>query len=170
MKQYETPTIWFKRYILASTIIFILFTILGGILGDFIQIDYKIQPNINETGVIGSLMYFQHNFTMALFPILGIFLFGITSIVHIIFNSLMLGISVIISFNHGMSISEIFIRLSQGIFEIPATIISGAIGLLGINFYFQKNKKKWLVFIGKWTLVVAFLLLLAGIMEANITK
>ncbi|MFJ8457449.1 stage II sporulation protein M [Bacillus paramycoides] len=145
-----------------------LFLIIGIYIGLNLNFSYTYTDD-KINGFSGVFTFFFHNIVFILINILGIFCFGIPSILILIWNGILFGISIGFSYHNGMSILEIILRLSHGIFEIPSLLISASIGMLGFYFYSSKNKKQLLILSIKLSFLSIILLFLASIFEANIT-
>lgn len=110
-----------------------------------------------------------NNTSCLLKNILGVFTLGLTTIVNLIFNGFSHGLMIRTSINiYGISYTIIKI-IPHGLFEIPAIIISGAIGLLPLYYIFVYifkgkvflNRKHLIKFISV-SLVISFIFLTIG--------
>jgi len=115
---------------------------------------------------------FQNNVTIAFVSIFSGFLFALVPIFLILSNGFGIGvISSIVYSSSGEGIS-VFIRLlPHGVFEIPAIIISFALGIKFGSFIFYKNQtetfKKFLInSLRVFIFVIVPLLILAAAIEA----
>lgn len=157
-----------KKYIIAVSILLCVFIIIGILIGLNIKNYDGIEEN-NISGLSGTIYYFLHNSSLVLVSLSGLFLFGIPSLVFIVFNGIVFGIAIGMSFINGMSIAEILLRLSHGIFEIPSMIVATAIGFLGFTFYQKKNKKEIMIYSLKMGVTAMIILFVAAVFEANVT-
>lgn len=118
-------------------------------------------------GFSGAAFFFIQNFKVALMLISGIFCFGLSTFLILAINGFWLGGVIASQYLNGTSIEDLCLSiLPHGIFEIPALLLSGYIGFIGLKFYFQKkNWKRSIVTIG----FIILLLMLAGAIEGFIT-
>lgn len=98
----------------------------------------------------------------------GIFLLGIPTIIILLLNGFWLGsiMGVQISTHHSMS-KVLGTLMMHGIFEIPALLLSGYLGLMGLTFYFTKNKH-WTKKIKLFGLI-CILLIISALIESFIS-
>ncbi|MCY9508714.1 stage II sporulation protein M [Paenibacillus larvae] len=148
----------------------ILFVIMA--FGIFIGTELNIPYNYEESpinGIKGSIIFIKHNIPFIIISISGIFLYGIPSILILLWNGFFFGAAIGISLSNGMNILEVLLRLSHGIFEVPALLISSAVGFLGFHFYQLKNKNEMLILACKFSVISVFFLIAAAVFEANLT-
>ncbi|MGH0945268.1 stage II sporulation protein M [Bacillus mycoides] len=164
---------WYRnrRIILASIIIYILGIILGLVFSDILQTD---PPTKGIKANLGFLHFTYHNLLANILTCFSFFTFGIFTIVLIIYNGFLIGISSIHSIEQGHNLLYVICALlPHGIFEIPAFIFAGAIGFKGLDFILKKitGKKVELFFRDIFTmlLVIFILTCIAATIEANIT-
>lgn len=110
---------------------------------------------------------------------LGIFTFGILTIILLVSNGMFIGLTIRGNIADGIPISEVILKLiPHGIFEVPAIIISGIIGLKSLEVLIKvtlskqpiKTKLKsavWEIFI--LSILLIFLIVLAAFIEIYIT-
>ena len=159
-----------KKLLLYSSCILIIATLGGGILQHFFLSDIfdsaVIDPNKNNHWWI----YFKNNAITCIIIMLGIFIYAITTIYLLIFNGFIIGVSIVSAMDRGVSIPDMIVALlPHGIFEIPALIIAGMIGLKGFTFYHQKKDKYYYYRLLQTVLFVLICLLFASFIEAYIT-
>ncbi|MHC1685331.1 MAG: stage II sporulation protein M [Clostridiaceae bacterium] len=157
-----------KKHIIAASLLLCVFIIVGIFIGLNIKSYDGIEEN-NISGLSGTIYYFLHNSRLILVSLSGIFLFGISSLVFIVFNGIVFGIAIGMSYINGMGVIEIILRLSHGILEIPSMILATAIGFLGFTFYQKKNKKEIMIYSLKMGVIAMIVLFVAAIFEANLT-
>ncbi|PFE13229.1 stage II sporulation protein M [Bacillus cereus] len=164
---------WYRnrRIILASIIIYILGIILGLVFNDILHTDPPTKSIKNNPSF---LHFAYHNLLANILTCFSFFTFGIFTIVLIIYNGFLIGLSSIHSIEQGKNLLYVICALlPHGIFEIPAFIFAGAIGFKGLDFIFKKitGKKVELFFrdILTMLLVIFILTCIAAIIEANIT-
>ena len=104
----------------------------------------EILEKIEGKGFLGMWWFiFQNNTMVALISIFSGVFFGIVPMVFLLTNGLVIGVvSGIISLSNGHIFSNLIRLVPHGIFEIPAIIISFAIGIRFGTFIFNKNIKK----------------------------
>ena len=169
-----------KNYIWFCLIFFFAIAVFGYFFPIFFQkqIIQLIQELIKKTVGLGTLdlirFIFINNITSSFFALfLGIF-FGIFSLGVLIANAYVLGYVASKSVMVG-GIGILWKLLPHGIFEIPAIMISIAVGLkLGMFFFVSKNKT-WKEFRGLladafrvFVLIVIPLLVIAAIIEGSL--
>ncbi|GGA03521.1 hypothetical protein GCM10008018_56910 [Paenibacillus marchantiophytorum] len=108
------------------------------------------------------------NAAVALLMISGLFLFAVPTLITLFLNGLWIGAVITSRLLDGVPFQQIVMKLlPHGIFEIPALVLAGAIGLKGLYFYFMP-KKEWAShfrFIG----YTAGLLIVGAVVEGYIT-
>ncbi|HHK5560309.1 stage II sporulation protein M [Bacillus cereus] len=98
----------------------------------------------------------------------GIFLLGIPTIIILLLNGFWFGSIMGIQFSTHHSISKVLSTLLiHGIFEIPALLLSGYLGLMGLTFYFTQNKH-WTKKIKLFGLI-CILLIISALVESFIS-
>lgn len=160
-----------KPLILSSCLIYVFSLIIGVIISKEIQFSFN-----NEELSNNPLYYFNHNFLSCLYIISGLLLFSLTTLWTLFLNGVMLG-ATFAGVSIAKSISEATASIFfHGIFEIPAIILSGAIGLYPCYIIYlllrntkNVNYKEHLRKIGVMFLLVIIFLLIASIMEAKIS-
>jgi stage II sporulation protein M len=166
-----------RNYILFSLLLFFIFGIIGFAFPIFFkeEIIKMIAELVKETeglGVIGLTRFIIMNNTQGAFfaMILGIF-FGIIPLIILIMNGYVLGfVSNQVAAQFGGLV--LWRLLPHGIFEIPAIVIAGGLGIkLGL-FLFISKEKTWKEFkkslansLRAFILIVIPLLVIAGIIE-----
>ncbi|MDQ0164054.1 stage II sporulation protein M [Bacillus alveayuensis] len=114
--------------------------------------------------------YFSSNSLTCLFIMAGIFIYAIPTIFLLIFNGIIIGITVVATVDQGASIEQIILALlPHGILEVPAIIIAGMVGLKGLTFYHKEKDRLYYIKIIKSAAFVFFLLFLASFIEAYIS-
>lgn len=88
----------------------------------------------------------KNNAMACLFLAAGFFTFGLTSIFYLFTNGFILSGSIIENLHNGVPLYQIILLLiPHGIFEVPALLLSGAIGFKGIELVirlcFSKEKR-----------------------------
>lgn len=159
---------FFVKNFCISLIILIIFLSLGIIYGT--NIGYKPEFTDSEiSGFSGTVYYFKHNLIFILVAVVGLFSLSIPTLIMLIYNGFVFGLAIGIALNAGVPIFEVILKLTHGIFEIPALLIASGIGLGGIKFYSLKNKKESIIFNSKLLGISLIFLLIAAIWEANLT-
>lgn len=172
------------KYIAVSTILFVLFFMSGFIfiysVSDEIlqpvleQIKKWIEELIKTTEGFGFIemwwFIFINNSTISFISIFSGFFLSLVPIFLLVSNGFVVGLMSSLVTNEAgfLSIWRLF---PHGIFEIPAVIISFALGIKFGSFLFNKNPKKQLVYLFKNSLrvfifIIIPLLVLASIIEA----
>jgi len=161
-----------KTYFLFSLTIFLLFTIIGLIFPDFFKdkILELIRSLISQTQDLSILQLISfitaNNIQVAFFGIIFGIIFGILPIVALVVNGYVLGFVA----NQAIAAEGIFVLgrlLPHGIFEIPAILISTALGIrLGTDL--KNIKKNFLSSIRIFLLIIIPLLVIAGIIEGTL--
>lgn len=160
-------------------LISLLCLILGLILGFLFSLK---QSDITTQEVYipdNAIKLFANNISAMGNIAIGFFSFGIISIILLISNGVFIGLTVSEKLSSGMSILEIIIKiLPHGIFEIPAIIASGVIGLKSMKLLIrvlssQKKFSEEFVIMVKdifvLLIVVIFLTIISSIIEIYIT-
>lgn len=159
-----------KVLLIISFSLFLISFISGLYMGEYIQlIDSEDELIRHSPSLSLSLDLFTNNVLICITLILGVFLFSIPTIALLLLNGFFFGMGVKSFILIGLSGQEILIKiLPHGIFEIPAIIISGGLGLLGLSFYFNP-KKEFKGILKKGTMTVLILIFLAAVVEGLIT-
>ena len=172
------------NYILSVFALFVLFFAMGFILPYVAEpsvldqimkiVEEWVKEILEQTEGLGFFGMWEfilfNNGLVALLSIFSGFLLGIIPALLLFSNGLVIGIISAIAFS--VEGSSSFLKLlPHGIFEIPAIIISLAIGIKNASFLFAKNPRKRFAYLMKnsfWTflLVVLPLLIIASLIEA----
>ncbi|MCC9023247.1 stage II sporulation protein M [Bacillus nakamurai] len=156
--------------LIASLLFFI-----GGVVTAVFSDDFFSAAPYN--GSAGAVELLKNNAIACLFLTAGFFTFGLTSIFYLFSNGFILSGSIIESLHNGVPFYQIILLLiPHGIFEVPALLLSGAIGFksveLVIRLCFSKQKKIMITMfkhMGIMVLCIICLLIAAAIVEAYIT-
>ena len=98
------------------------------------------------------------------------FLLYFIGIALLIVNGFSLGYIIASRYISNCSIQQIALSiLPHGVFEIIGLLLAGAIGLIGVKFYLNKNKTKKLIECAKLFFIGISLILIAAIVEGCIT-
>ena len=103
------------------------------------------------------------------------FTFGLTSIFYLFTNGFILSGSIIENLHSGVPFIRFLLLIPHGIFEVPALLLSGAIGFKGVElvirlcFLRKKIIASMFRHIGILVLLIICLLIAAAIIEAYIT-
>lgn len=136
-----------KYLVLISCFLFVFSMIIGGLLAYSFDTMQNISGESKFVHIsrdwYGVFSVFKTNIYICILLIIGLFTFSFITILLLAFNGFFVGFSIISSLIYnGSSLSEICMSIiPHGIFEIPAIIISGFIGLKGLKFYFVKDKE-----------------------------
>lgn len=159
--------------IIVSTFIFLIGILLSPLVNCSSS---KNDPLIQLFSVIH---LFKNNLIASLLIMLGFFCFGFMTVVYLISNGLIVGLAIKQQLLIGYSIGNILSKIiPHGIFEIPACILAGAIGLEGIalllRFHFRNESlinlmKQCLINIINILIWIVILLGLASYIEYYIT-
>ncbi|MED2969887.1 stage II sporulation protein M [Bacillus subtilis] len=152
----------------------LLFFLVGAIAAIFSDQFFSTAPYNGSSGPIELL---KNNAIACLFLVAGFFTFGLTSIFYLFTNGFILSGSIIENLHNEVPLYQIILLLiPHGIFEVPALLLSGAIGFKGIELVirlcFSKEKKvitSTFMNIGILILVIMCLLITAAIIETYIT-
>ncbi|MGG0156736.1 stage II sporulation protein M [Bacillus velezensis] len=147
----------------------------GGVIAAFFSDHFVSSASYN--GSSGAVELLKNNAIACLFLAAGFFTFGLTSIFYLFTNGFILSGSIIENLHSGVPFYQIFLLLiPHGIFEVPALLLSGAIGFKGVELVirlcFSKEKKIMASMfrqIGILLLLIICLLIAAAIIEAYIT-
>lgn len=159
-----------KKSILFTVAIYLSAILIGSLIICILQPDIGNIKFTNSQNTWYS--YFYHNYSINLLLIIGGILFWIPSLVILFINGLISGFFISQSvFNYQLDKLLLGI-VSHGIFEIPAMILSGALGLQIAAFLYQVLIKKSPHSIKKIHLIKSFvgitiLTLIAAIIETS---
>ncbi|NOV00367.1 stage II sporulation protein M [Paenibacillus planticolens] len=121
-----------------------------------------------ESGSQAAIHIFIRNSCVALILVLGLFFFALPTIAILFINGLWIGAVIASKLIDGASLFEIGIKiLPHGMFEIPALLLAGAIGLKGIYFYYNSDKQ-WAIHL-KYLIYVICFLFVGALVEGFIT-
>lgn len=157
--------------LISSAIFYILFTVFGFYIGDMFSLG-SIEKSKQLTS--NPLDYFNHNIVSLLYFLSGLFTFGLGSIYSLAVNGVMLGVSLEAMSNKASFLGSLVYIIPHGIFEIPAMIIAGAIGLYPWQLIYQfikgdkRIKIQWRL-LAKLSCIMVGLLFIAGCVEAWVT-
>ena len=145
------------NYIAVTFTIFIFLFIMGFLLPYYASQE-SLQPildivksyikellrNTEGLGALGMFWFiFKNNLTVAFTSIFSGVFFGIIPAIFLLSNGSLIGFISSLAFSSPNGGSQIFLRLlPHGIFEIPAIIISFALGIKFGTFAFKKEPKK----------------------------
>lgn len=122
---------------------------------------------IKREGWEGAWFFLSNNLKVSLLLISGILIFGITTIPILCINGFWLGSVIASQYLSGLSIMDIFLAiLPHGIFEIPALLLAGYLGLVGFKFYSQEKNWRKLFNV---SLGIIILLTVASLIEGFLT-
>lgn len=159
-----------KEKFLLAMIIFSTFIFIGGMFDALYLMDSTMPTETMIDAETTWIAVFVNNLFGCIILISGFLVFGITTFIFLIFNALFLGMALVTSYATGATITDIVLAvLPHGIFEIPAVLLSAAIGFLGFKFYSQEDYKRFYINIGKLSTMVVILLLIASLVETSIT-
>ncbi|MCY8592712.1 stage II sporulation protein M [Bacillus haynesii] len=161
-----------KRILYIASSFYVVGLVLGVIFNNILP--SLSQDNVQNITVLG---YFTHNFAANLFLIFSMFTFGILTSILLILNGFLVGLSSLHSItDHGNDVLFILTALvPHGIFEIPAMILSGALGFKLLDYVYMKirginfSKKQFLLDFLYFVIILFLLTLLAAVIEALIT-
>lgn len=129
-----------KQLFLISTSLLLL----GIIIGFLFQSQIGESGNKDEVYIpteVGALLI--NNLQAIGLIVLGIFTFSILTIILLTTNGIFIGLTISSSLADGMPISEVIIKLiPHGIFELPAIIASGIIGLKSLQILLKVTLSK----------------------------
>ncbi|MGX4667910.1 stage II sporulation protein M [Cerasibacillus sp. JNUCC 74] len=123
---------------------------------------------MHTPGLELTLDLFTNNITICLLLLLGIVTFGIPTLFYLLLNGFVLGIGVNDLISIGIPLNEFFMKLlPHAILEIPAFILSGAIGLYGFTFYlgYRIQIRPFL----NYTIIIITMISLAAFIEGYIS-
>ncbi len=154
-----------KKSVISSTVIYVSSIIFGMILSRQL---IDMQWFGNEVMKISAKDLLIHNIISNCVSLLGLLSFGIITILYLIYNGIILGITM----SKGSIYMIVTKILPHGVFEIAGTILIASIGLIPIWFVWHKYNNKDMN-IDKYKLFRVFgaalgLLLIAAIIEARL--
>ncbi|MGE6630590.1 stage II sporulation protein M [Bacillus sp. NPDC077027] len=159
------------RILTMASSFYIIGLILGGLFNDILP-GFSMESTQNMT----VLDFFKHNYLANLFLIFTMFTFGIFTSVLLLMNGFLVSLSSFHSIENGNDTLFILTALlPHGLFEIPAMVLSGALGFKLLDFVYMKVRGKH--FSEKWFLIdalfflvlISLLTILAAIVEALLT-
>lgn len=175
-----------KKAVHIILILFILGMLTGIVFGFHMSKDVLVQlltanTTLTNRAIASPFQLYvhivSHNLVVSSLPILTFFLFGLSSILHILVGGYVMGLDLVYTIRvHDITFFFAGI-LPHGVLEFPAIVLSDALGLyLGLSFWkkvFGKKytefraaaKKSWQLFLK----VIVPLFLLAGLIEAFVT-
>lgn len=153
-----------------SFFLIVIFFITGCFIQNYLFNDtFPIQQLDNQLLNSWSF-YFLSNSVTCLIIASGLFLYGIPTIPLLSYNGFILGYTIAQIYQQDGEIWNILKSLiPHGIFEIPALILAGMIGLQGLKFYHIRKNKQYYYEIAIILIVVMVLLFVASLIEAKIT-
>jgi stage II sporulation protein M len=115
--------------------------------------------------------YFLHNLYVNVLLVLGGILLGIPTLIILLVNSFITGFQFSQSFITGQIADLLFGIMPHGIFEIPASILSAALGFQISSFIyvriFHRNNASWdFIKFTKQCILIIILTCIAAMMEA----
>lgn len=139
----------------------------------FDQLNGSEDLNTTPGGVIPLLV---NNLVACFLISSGFFTFGLTSIIYLFTNGMILGESIVNKSDYS-TIEILLLILPHGVFEIPALLLSGVIGFKSISFliqYFTNKKvdtfiKSYFLNIALLSLIVILLVIVGGVIETYLT-
>ncbi|MED0702324.1 MULTISPECIES: stage II sporulation protein M [Aeribacillus] len=170
-----------RKLVSNNKILFVISLLLffGGMAGGYLFRIDAVRGDLNyiQASDVENLLF--NNIKASLVIASGLLSLGISTVIFLITNGLIVGSSIQQQLELGLSISSIFVKLiPHGIFEIPAILISGIIGLKGVSIiieYFRTSLsakqliKQTLFEITLLTSIILIFLTLAAIIEWYIT-
>lgn len=135
---------------------------------------------VNKSGSLNTTSSLIHlidnNLLVCGLIISGFFTFGLTTILYLFTNGLILGESIMNNLDFGV-LKIVLLILPHGIFEIPALIVSGVIGFKGIalipQLFHKKNIsnfiKDYFTNILLLLIVVMLFVMISGLIETYLT-
>lgn len=161
-----------KTYILLSSIIFLFFIILGLVFPSILEerILEMIKSLVSQTQdktILGLISFITaNNIQVAFFGIITGIALGILPIMALVINGYVIGFVI----HHSIAEAGILVLwklFPHGIFELPAILISTALGIkLGTDL--KNIKKNFISSIRIFLLIIIPLLVIAGIIEGTL--
>ncbi|MGG3573694.1 stage II sporulation protein M [Bacillus gobiensis] len=161
----------FKKLFLIAITLYTLSIIFGYFIGMYFPIG-EIDDNTTLTS--NPFVYFNHNIVALLYFLSGLVTFGLGSIYNLLLNGTLLGVAIeSLTAKTSFWVAILHI-LPHAVFEIPALLLAGGLGLLPIKWFYnflKGNKRVHIRWIQLFKLgcVMICLLLLAGFSEAWLT-
>lgn len=163
---------FFKQPVIISSLVIYFISILTGV---FLSSEVEFSFH-NDDLSSNPLYYFLHNLKSSFILMSGLALFSLTTLWSLFLNGVMLG-ATFTGVTIEKSLEEAIISIFfHGIFEIPAIILSGAIGLYPgyILYIFLRNKERISFKEHAEKIIIMFLLIIplfftAGVMEAKVS-
>ncbi|MDR3190323.1 MAG: stage II sporulation protein M [Lactobacillaceae bacterium] len=148
--------------------VFIISVLIGIYTG--INFNFHTVTNIrsDNVGLHGFFVYFVHNGLLLLVPLISVFIFGIIAPVFLVSQAVVIGIFVGVSMYNGLALLDITLRMSHGLFEIPAMILATWIGTFCVYSYTEPFSNFWKRVRTK-ILIVYILIGISAICEAYLT-
>ncbi|WP_341280032.1 stage II sporulation protein M [Paenibacillus sp. FSL H8-0537] len=123
----------------------------------------------NKVGFEASLGIFMRNIGVAVILASGLLLFGLPTLIVLFINGLWIGTVIASRLAEGVSLATLLLKLlPHGVFELPALLLAGAIGLKGFVFYYEP-KKGWRLYF-RLTGWIILMLLVAALIEGFVTS
>ncbi len=155
---------------------FFLFSIIVGFLFPIFFVDFVRQAmadmlaSVNGLGLFGLITHIlMNNLGIGFLQIISGVFFGIFPLISLLFNGYAIGfISNFVVSEAGLS--SLWLLIPHGIFELPAIILSMALGIRIGFFIFSKNRafelsKRFILSLKTFIFVIIPLLILAAIIE-----
>ncbi|MFC7439657.1 stage II sporulation protein M [Laceyella putida] len=162
-----------KKYLIVSSAIYFGSLLLGCLL--YITVPF----NLGKIKVVNQTAWFEyvmHNGSLNLVLIFGFLTFCVVSVVLLLFNGVIIGYMVAHAAKYGMFLKFFFLLAPHGIAEIPAMLLASSISFTTLSYLRkqlrqrQKISFKYLSLnVFKYSVIVAILTLIAGIIESNVT-
>nr|BAP16067.1 immunity protein [Leuconostoc mesenteroides] len=154
--------------IIALIVVFVLSVLIGIYTGSNFNFHTATNIKSDNVGLHGVIVYFVHNGLLLLIPLISVFIFGIIAPVFLVSQAVVIGIFVGVSMYNGLSILDITVRMSHGLFEIPAMMLATWIGTFYVYKYNEPFSDFWKR-VRKRVLVVYVLVGISAICEACFT-
>jgi uncharacterized membrane protein SpoIIM required for sporulation len=145
--------------------------LIGFLLAEFIPLGVKE----DYVPITDPLIYMKHNSMTILLFLSGIFTFGLTSFYALFLNGLILGASFYELGSHSTYGLALLHIVPHGLFEVPAMVLAGAVGLYPIQIIMRYMQGAKLVREGEWKVLffmtgcVFVFVMVAGTVEAWVT-
>jgi uncharacterized membrane protein SpoIIM required for sporulation len=164
---------------IAGAVILTLATIAGawvGLSGSPVPEEVTRARLLERVDAVPSAIFFiRHNLLVSLFVLCGCVTFGLTAIVGLITTGVTMGSAIAAGLNNGLPITAVLTSLApHGVFEIPALVIAGGVGLIGLRSFVAVYHDRPAIQIDRrvlatTTLLVVVLIVIAGLVEAHVT-
>ncbi|QYR23008.1 stage II sporulation protein M [Paenibacillus sp. sptzw28] len=163
----------FRSLILAAFILYALGAVAGAIVGAGTPIE---QLERSDPGLLSRnpATYIVHNTQSIAYFIGGMVTFGLSSLFALLFNGFLIGYLLIGLMKHIPVIPALLHVIPHGLFEVPAMLLAGAVGLYPLRAIIRYTKAKekfvfdWKPILG-CTAASLLLLWVAGMIEAWFT-